>query len=95
MGMPKGRTGNPDGRPPTQKALSDALRVVLHDSKKKGGPRKARIIAEKLVDLAIEGSIDAIRLVWERSEGKAPQPITGDEDSPLQIQIVKFTDAAK
>ncbi len=52
------------------------------------GERKVKRIAEKLVTLALDGDREAIKLIFERMEGKAVQPIAGDDDSaPVKLVI--------
>lgn len=70
------------GRPPTRKCLSDALRIAVNE-KGGTGEKRVREIAEKLVEQAVAGDLDAIKLVFERLEGKAPQPVVGDVDNPI------------
>lgn len=49
-----------------------------------------REIAEKLVEQAVAGDLDAIKLVFERLEGKAPQPLVGDVDfDAFQVQMIE------
>lgn len=79
---------NTGGRPPTRKCLSDALRIAIN-AKGASGEKKVREIAEKLVDQAVAGDLDATKLVFERLEGKAPQPLVGDEDNPLTFQMIE------
>ena len=79
------------GRPPSRKCLSDALRLALEAKQPGTDERKVRVIAEKLVDKAINGDLEAIKIVFDRVEGKAPQPLVGDgEFDPIAItQIVR------
>jgi Family of unknown function (DUF5681) len=85
-----GQSGNPNGRPPSPAVLSDALRAKL--SEQYPGDRKHRTYAEKLaarlIESALRGSVSAIALIYERTEGKAPQSLTGPNGSPLLPTIV-------
>ena len=68
--------------------MVDALRLVLNepvDPKSKKGARKIRRIAERLVDEAMDGNIQAIKEVWDRMEGKPAQAINvgGQAENPL------------
>jgi len=85
MAFQKGKSGNPTGKP-KQKALSDALMLALKRVDRDNRPAIQRI-ANKLVDLAEEGDLAAIRECFDRTEGKAMQAmsVSGDEDAPLQI----------
>jgi hypothetical protein len=70
------------GRPPTRKCLSDALRIAVN-AKGVSGEKKVREIAENLVDQAVAGDLEATKIIFDRLEGKAPQPVVGDEDNPI------------
>jgi hypothetical protein len=62
-----------------QKPFTDMLRVALLS----GGGRRLRIIADKLVEKAEEGDLQAIREVIDRLDGKATQAIERGE-APLE-----------
>ena len=49
--------------------------------------KKLRAAAEKLIDLAVEGDVAALRELGDRLDGKAAQSVTlsGDPENPLQI----------
>jgi hypothetical protein len=38
--------------------------------------------------LAMEGNAAALREVWERSDGKIQQPVTGAAGGPVEIRVV-------
>lgn len=67
-----GTSGNPGGRPQT-KILTGALIKTL--SKKTGGGINYELVAKILVSLALGGKIEAIKEIFDRVEGKAPQSI--------------------
>jgi len=82
-GAPKGN--NNAGK---NKAWSDAVHKALmaeHEPDKK----KLHKLAEKLVDMAIEGDMQAIRECGDRMDGKAHQSveISGDPSKPLITEI--------
>jgi hypothetical protein len=74
----KGESGNPQGRPKTTR-LTDALREQVAEQLQ-GAPERtiADAIARKLIKLALEGEIAAIREVFDRTEGKPKQAIDLD-----------------
>jgi hypothetical protein len=84
MGMPKGRTGNPGGRPKL-KPWTEALALVANEEEY--GQKLLRKLARKTFDLAFEGDVAAIKEIGNRLEGTPMQAvqISGDEDAPLQI----------
>jgi acetyl-CoA acetyltransferase len=79
--FPKGTTGNPSGRPKLTR-LTDALREQITEHLQ-GAPERtiAEAIARKLIKLALDGDIAAIREVFDRTEGKPKQAI----DLDLQV----------
>lgn len=50
-----------------------------------GDGERLRRIADKLLDLAEEGNINAIKEIGDRLEGKAAQTITGADGGPAVI----------
>jgi len=68
--------------------MRDAIMVALNReaADAEGKPtRKLYLIADKLVDLAASGDMQAIKEVNDRVDGKAPQTIAGDPESPLDL----------
>ncbi len=91
MPFQKGQSGNPKGRPKKGAAMADAVRTVLN--KNRDGKQNKRAIAEKLVQMAREGNIEAMKVVFERVDGKVPQTnvLQGAEDAP-PIRYVEVAD---
>lgn len=80
MGAPIGNTNAKK----KNRILTDALRRELTQR-----PEDALAITNKLISAAIAGEPWAQALVHDRSDGKVPQPIVGDEDeAPVQVQGV-------
>ena len=89
MPFEAGKSGNPKGRPKKGKAMTDALRTALNKSE--DGKQNKRAIAEKLVELARGGNVEAMKMVFERVDGKVPQTnvLQGDEDGgPVTVRVV-------
>ncbi len=63
----KGKSGNPLGRKPGSGSLltKELKRVVQSNS-----AAKAKAFAEKLVDLAVDGNVQAAKLLLERIDGR-------------------------
>lgn len=77
-----GQGGNPNGRPKKGEALSDVLRDLgrLRDVKK--GDKKIarkRALAERVWQMALGGDIQAIRLIYDRIDGKATEHVITEE----------------
>jgi hypothetical protein len=66
---------NPAGKPKGVKHLSTLLLERLSEASKGGQTIDEDIIIQKVIDMAKEGNMRAIELIWERMEGKALQPI--------------------
>jgi hypothetical protein len=67
-----GQSGNPMGRA-KHKPFTDALRVELAAAGEDG--RKLRQIAAKVIELAEEGDLEAVKLIWDRLEGRPMQQV--------------------
>ncbi len=79
--FPKGVSGNPSGRQKLTR-LTDALREQVSEELPNAPERTiAEAIARKLIKLALDGDIAAIREVFDRTEGKPKQAI----DLDLQV----------
>ena len=94
MTWAKGQSGNPAGGPLGPKPFATALhRAIVQDD-----GRRLRIIAEKLIDLAVDGEPWAVQMLADRCDGRAPQGVTvaGDADSPpvLVRAIVEYIRAS-
>lgn len=80
MAWEKGKSGNPHGRA-KDKHWRDALLLAI------GGDNRARLrtIAEKVITLAEQGDMQAIKEIGDRLDGKPAQTtvLQGDEDNPL------------
>lgn len=75
MAWQKGQSGNPRGRL-TEKVFADAIRIAVNEQDAATGKRKLRLIAEKLVEEAINGESWAIQQVGDRLDGKPAQEST-------------------
>lgn len=86
--MAKRGNPNPTGSKP-DKLMRDALILALNreattpDGKK---TKRLYIVADKLVELACQGDVGAIREINDRVDGKVPQAVAIDPNSgPLLI----------
>lgn len=77
--------GNKNGAK-KQRLLTDCLRRELTQN-----PQDVLAITRKLIESAKAGEPWAQALVHDRSDGKAPQPLTGgdDDDTPIRFQKVE------
>lgn len=51
--------------------------------------KKLRALAEKLIGLALEGDVAALREIGDRVDGRPAQVLQGDPDNPLGFEIVE------
>lgn len=68
MPFQKGQSGNPNGRPKSEQAITPALRRLL--AAKREGKTRAEHVANVLLSLAENGDVNAIKVVLERVDGK-------------------------
>lgn len=100
MAWQKGQSGNPKGRPPSEKAFADALRIAV-TADDGTGQTKLRAIAEKLVTSAVAGESWAIQQVADRLDGKPAQESTvtiddkRDASDWTRDELVAFLNDAK
>ena len=69
----KGRSGTNRGK---DKPYTDAIRLAVNAADTVTGKRKLRLIAEKVVDLAVAGESWAVQQVGDRLDGKPAQEST-------------------
>lgn len=83
----KQMAGAPEGNHNARKRprlLTDALRRELTQK-----PEEALGVARKLIESALAGESWAQNLLWERSEGRMPQAIVGDdEQDPISLREI-------
>lgn len=83
MGLPKGRTNNPNGRPRTGKAMVDILRQKLDPSD----------FWDKVIAMAYDGNVRCIEMISDRLCGKPMQSIeTADVTKKDNVDTFKMSD---
>jgi hypothetical protein len=72
----KGQSGNPAGRP--KNVLTRALRTKLEEAEsgEPGARTNAEVLADKLFDLALSGNVEALKICFDRLEGRPRQTVT-------------------
>lgn len=84
-GAPLGNKNNVKNKP-----FAEAIqRAIAQDDGK-----RLRAIAEALLTKAADGDISAIKELADRTDGKAIQQmqLSGDAESPLTINIIRYSD---
>jgi hypothetical protein len=85
----KGTSGNPGGRPKTKifsQAMIRLAELPLAKYKKFKPKNQAEKVAKRALDDAGKGMSTALREVLDRTEGKVPLPITGD-NGPMEMNV--------
>lgn len=92
-----GVSGNPSGRPPRERALSDNLRARLNDEvviEELRGRKTVRVtktylqlFIESQIKRAINGDQSAAKNVWDRIEGRVSLPLENDSGQPFVVVI--------
>ncbi|HYE25086.1 MAG TPA: DUF5681 domain-containing protein [Clostridia bacterium] len=73
------------GRPPKEKSFANMLNIAIKEAHDEGRD-KLRAVADKLVELAINGDMQAINAIADRLDGKPAQAIIGDcEADPIHL----------
>jgi hypothetical protein len=79
--------GAPEGNQNARKRnrmLTDALKRELTQN-----PDDVVKVARKLIDSAVAGDSWAQNLIWDRLDGKVPQPVVGDdEEAPITVREI-------
>jgi hypothetical protein len=72
----KGQSGNPAGRP--KNVLTRALRSKLEEleSGEPGARTNAEALADRLFDLALSGNVEALKICFDRLEGRPRQTVS-------------------
>ncbi len=73
-GFKPGKSGNPKGRPKKEVCIPDIFRSILSeidpfDIDKKRTALEA--ICQRVTNMAIGGNLDAVKIIFDRTEGKA------------------------
>ena len=91
----KGTSGNAGGRPKKGHSLAELLAVemdkICQEDKEKRTWKQLFILAN--LRWALKGHSGAMKEIWERTDGKVPQPLTGDQaGGPITIKVVYADD---
>lgn len=61
----------------------DAIKAALRQPGEDGD--KLKLLAEKLITVALTGDTTALKEIGDRLDGKPTQPISGPDDGPIEI----------
>ncbi len=90
----KGQSGNPNGRPRKERGLTDELRKQLELRWSDSGRTNRELLVSQLLVVALTGSLDAMKYIFDRFEGRPAQSLehTGEGGSPIVIKFLKGPD---
>ena len=79
--------GNANSGPKREKPFRDALMLAIKEAEaKENSARSLRRIAERLLEEAAMGNVQAMKEVADRMDGKVPQGIeNGDANQPFRV----------
>ena len=66
---------SPGGGKGQDKLWADAIRIAVNEAYEGGDRKKLRVLADRLVDKALEGEIAAMKEIGDRLDGKAAQSV--------------------
>ncbi len=83
----KGQSGNPKGRKPKEKCLTELMRQMLNERHPTDDKKRTwlQMIVEATLRLAMKGNATALREVWERMDGKIPLDVDMESEDTLFI----------
>ena len=89
-----GQSGNPNGRPPHKRYLSEIVREMLQEVRKGDVDNKTNdeLVVMALFEKALVGDTKAIEMIHDWSEGKVTDSHKFEGDIPVSI-VYKPTDA--
>lgn len=80
--------GNANSGRKAEKPFADALRMELAAA---GEDHKAlRVVAAKLIGAAMEGKMDAIKELADRTDGKVPQNVDANVSGSVTVNLLRF-----
>jgi hypothetical protein len=82
-----GQSGNPNGRPKGSVSLTVELRKQLSAK-----PELKEEIIDKVIELATAGNLDAIKLAWDRIDGRPKQEVAATVVTHTPVDLSKLSD---
>lgn len=83
----KGQSGNPKGRPKGTFSLTTELKKQLAEN-----PSAKEAIIERVLDMAVDGDLDAVKMVWERTDGRPKQEVAATVVTHTPVDLSKLSD---
>jgi hypothetical protein len=86
-GFQPGQSGNPKGRPRKGRSLSDILTAAIRAKGDDGIPVRLKLM-QKLIDMGLGADLDAIKVIFERVDGKVPDALNVNQQGGMTIRVV-------
>ena len=80
-----GQSGNPGGKTPNKKVVSEWIREVLSEIPDNQGMTRGELLARAIISRATQGDMRAVEIALDRGEGKVTIPI-GDHEIALTVK---------
>lgn len=75
-----GQSGNAKGRPPKGHSVTEMVKQMMDEQ-----PELKRSLVTKIVNLAIEGDLTAIKLIWNYMDGMPTHSIGEVNNEPVEF----------
>ena len=79
-GFKKGVSGNPNGRPKKEHSITEAIRGMMDEK-----PEVKKALAQKILQMALQGDITAIKTLWNYIDGMPKQDMGIDANMVIEI----------
>lgn len=80
----KGKSGNPNGRPPKGHSITETIREMMDEK-----PEIKRALGAKILEMAMKGDITAMKTIWNYMDGmpiqKNETELSGPAGNPIAI----------
>ncbi len=82
----EGQSGNPNGRPKKGHSITETIRAMMDEK-----PEIKKALGAKILQMAVEGDITAIKTIWNYLDGMPLQKseIGGTDGQPILISAFK------
>lgn len=84
-----GQSGNPNGRPPKGHSITDTIRAMMDEK-----PEIKKALGAKILQMAVEGDITAIKTIWNYLDGMPLQKseIGGTDGKSITLTVLRGAD---
>ena len=81
-----GESGNPHGRPPKGHSITETIRAMMDEK-----PEIKKALGAKILQMAVEGDITAIKTIWGYIDGMPMQKVETRDVTTLALDYGKNT----